>query len=764
MSAEQCLIYVSVNKNILNKNQTKANLATDWVPVELSTEVFAQVIKNGWAYSAWFTDYRRSKDNFAGINIASVDIDGTRSIDETIRDPFCEQYLSLLYTTHSHTTENPRFRLVFLLQRVIENPIEYRHILQALSTKLKGDPSATDPSRLFYGNTNASITTWDRSLTEEAIGNLLKTYPRQDLFQPGQGPTTLVLQSSSPLNEELDLLDSHGKAIKLGEIKARISVFCPFHSDTNPSAFVGIKPNGERFLHCSKCKSTWHQKSKFLKNAELYDFQNVLKKVSALDLDQRLEVLNRLSDDYLEKTSIEKTAEAGIQFVSDRHFKLPEIIEGLTLIKSPKGTGKTESVSARIVDSMFKRRQLTLADFEELEPDSDSPPQSLTERTQYRVLLIGHRQALIRSLCKRFNLHCYLDEVSSYDIRSRKRDQYGVCIDSIYKVSFDDRPYDIVIIDESEQVLAHFLSTTMRDRLSFYQGFSNIIRHAKSVIAMDADLGWTTYLTLTSIRSKSPLTRGKNKLLIYINDYVAPNQKLKIYESKSQLISEIWVDIRLGKKIFISSNSKERVQKLDAKIKEDFSSIEVLSITSENSTEESVQEFISNVRFFAPKYQVILASPSLGTGVDISFDNNQVVFDCVYGIFETPINTHTEIDQQISRVRNPKEVKIWISPRKFNFESDFQVIKAELLPSNVVANTAFSISNSIASAVFSDQSGDFIRLAALVLSEQMRSKNALKSNYIRYKQKGGWSMVILPFCKGVRSRNVMQPWPASALV
>ncbi len=24
--------------------------------------------------------------------------------------------------------------------------------------------------------------------------------------------------------------------------------------------------------------------------------------------------------------------------------------------------------------------------------------------------------------------------------------------------------------------------------------------------------------------------------------------------------------------------------------------------------------------------------------------------------------------------------------------------------------------------------------------------------------------VILPFCKGVRSRNAMQPWPASALV
>jgi hypothetical protein len=26
------------------------------------------------------------------------------------------------------------------------------------------------------------------------------------------------------------------------------------------------------------------------------------------------------------------------------------------------------------------------------------------------------------------------------------------------------------------------------------------------------------------------------------------------------------------------------------------------------------------------------------------------------------------------------------------------------------------------------------------------------------------AQVILPFCKGVRSRNAMQPWPASALV
>ena len=84
--------------------------------------------------------------------------------------------------------------------------------------------------------------------------------------------------------------------------------------------------------------------------------------------------------------------------------------------------------------------------------------------------------------------------------------------------------------------------------------------------------------------------------------------------------------------------------------------------------------FRRNIKSEIKKYQVVLSSPSLGTGIDISFESDLDEIDVVYGFYENRVNTHTEIDQQLSRVRKPKEVHIWISPVIFNFETEFKSI------------------------------------------------------------------------------------------
>ena len=60
----------------------------------------------------------------------------------------------------------------------------------------------------------------------------------------------------------------------------------------------------------------------------------------------------------------------------------------------------------------------------------------------------------------------------------------------------------------------------------------------------------------------------------------------------------------------------------------------------------------------------------MGTGIDITFPENISHVDGVYGLFEAKINTHFDIDQQLSRVRHPKYVRVWISPETFNFETE----------------------------------------------------------------------------------------------
>jgi hypothetical protein len=42
------------------------------------------------------------------------------------------------------------------------------------------------------------------------------------------------------------------------------------------------------------------------------------------------------------------------------------------------------------------------------------------------------------------------------------------------------------------------------------------------------------------------------------------------------------------------------------------------------------------------------------------------------------VGTHTDMDQQLSRVRNPGTIKVWISPARFHYSSNFDVIRDDL--------------------------------------------------------------------------------------
>lgn len=365
------------------------------------------------------------------------------------------------------------------------------------------------------------------------------------------------------------------------------------------------------------------------------------------------------------------------------------------------------------------------------------------------VLLVGHRQALIRSMCQRINLNCYLDEPINSIAYNRRdfRKRFGVCLDSIKKVTSYDSPihqYDLVIIDEVEQVLAHLLASTAKDSPGNLDAFSRIILNSQSVIAMDADLGWTSFLTLNAIRSRPSRLPTSNRTEIYINEFKETSRSYDIYDLKSELISQLMLDIASDKRLFVSTNSKKQVDSLRAAIQEKFPTKRLMAITSDNSNSKEVVDFIKNIKIDSKKYDVLISSPSLGTGIDITYSENEEFYDCVYGIYEGLINTHTEIDQQLSRVRHPKSIKIWISPRVFNFETNFDVIRSDLLTGNLIANTALDYATPLAEQVFTAGS-DFLRTAALIISEQRHSKNNLRLNFIEYKKSQGWEPKIIKY-------------------
>ena len=745
-------VYFSYNERLINKNKLKDTFAlgNGWVHVTGTVDVLLSAIKAGIAYSAWFRDGVRRIENFVGTNLVSIDIDGTNKIDEAVAHDFSQKHLTATYTTCSHSAQEHRFRLIFRLERVIESSKEYRNILRALQILYSGDRASAEPARLFYGNDQAQIQSWDRFIPNDVIDHLIKLNVQPEWDNSNHKKDYASSRSEARIPLDLMLRTSKGHQVRFDEAADRTSIYCPHHHDQNASAFVRIMDNGSRFIHCVACQTTWFQVNPFFDNdpAIKLDFVETLRSVKSMPIKDLKAELLKLPVRFDEKD----LHDANIVFMNQKHVAIKSIQPGLTLIKSPKGSGKTESLVSIIEKVYFRNYGLTLDDFEQID-DDDAPPTSW--ETGKKVLLIGHRQALIRSMCKRLDLNCYLDENQrSMEVNNRDfRKRFGVCLDSIKKITSIDSPiqhYDLVIIDEVEQVLAHLMSSTSRDGAGYLDTLGRIVCRAESVIAMDADLGWISFLTLNSMRNnfleylnvpfsevKSMLKKVKHRNDIYINEYLAESKQLDVYDSKPQMIAHLMKEAQAGKKIFISTNSKRQVNRLELAIRHKLPDLKLIAITSDNSGSKEVTAFISDIKTEAKKYDVVISSPSLGTGIDITFSEDEEFYDSVYGIYEALINGHTEIDQQLARVRHPKSVKVWVSPRRFNFETHFDVIKADLLCSNVIANTAIDMSMPLADQVFEDKS-DFFRTAALILSSQRESKNRLKHNFTEYKKSQGW--------------------------
>jgi hypothetical protein len=114
---------VSINPDLIDKNVTGdvVLFTHGWVNQELTPAQLLEEIKAGRAYCAQLSGARRAA-HFLASDVASVDIDGTRTIESALNDPIVEKCATIIYTTPSHTSDAHRFRVVFALPRTSSTP------------------------------------------------------------------------------------------------------------------------------------------------------------------------------------------------------------------------------------------------------------------------------------------------------------------------------------------------------------------------------------------------------------------------------------------------------------------------------------------------------------------------------------------------------------------------------------------------------------------------------------------------------------------
>ncbi|ESZ20040.1 plasmid replication protein, CyRepA1 family [Mesorhizobium sp. L2C084A000] len=694
---------LSINRRLIDKNSLNDDGAftNGFEPLQLDVKALLGNILCGYAYCAELRG-PRSTSNFKASDILSIDIDDGMTLDEAVEDPFFAAYATFIYTTASHTEANHRFRIGFALERTIEDAKEMRAATRSLILKFSSDGSASDPARIFFGNRKAELLYFDRGIPAAVLDDLIAQGTGAGQSDNEFDRLASTRSKLAIFNNQI-IMNSKGISGVLDDFKRSEALFCPFHKDRHPSAFVIQNQQGQKGIRCSACvQSFWSTGYN-----DQYDFYSFEKAANATN---QIKIPPADIDHFFpSQDAAECLSAAAITFIERERLESVPFLAGATFVRSPKGSGKTHMLA------------------------------NLVQEEQGRFLLIGHRRTLIRSMCTWLGLNCYLDDEDEQP--GGRQDRYGICLDSLMKIK-TNKPYDYILIDESEQVLAHFLSSTMKEkRLPVLRRLMHLVSDAKRVVALDADLSWNTFRRICEWRKK-PDQVGENHLII--NTFRKERGTIHMVPTKTQLVGEIHQAIAAGKRCFVTANNKGFVEKLEKSILEKYPEIRLVTVTSTSvqKADDRIQSFVADPKLESTKYQIVLASPSLGTGVDFSFEDESDRFDIVFGMFDPLVLTHFDCDQQLARVRSPKAVRVFVSPAKFSFETDLDTVTADALSFEMMGHLIKGY-NSQGRVEYQDHRDNdpLLRIAASVLSVERASKNDLRNHFVKYVQSQGWDVV-----------------------
>lgn len=264
---------------------------------------------------------------------------------------------------------------------------------------------------------------------------------------------------------------------------------------------------------------------------------------------------------------------------------------------------------------------------------------------------------------------------------------YALCIDSLHpnaNPSFNPEAWSgaLVIIDEAEQVFWHLWNspTCAFNRIAILNSFHQLLRVAVDgggqVFLSDADLSPISLKYVQGLL-RNLTDEGEDpidlKTWVVQNEF-QPNQgrKLFVYSENdpSQLIADCVTAIAAsrsaggsadGQKVLIHTSaqkvrSKNGTINLESYFAQKFPDRKILRIDAESVSDPNHPAFgcMGNLNTILPNYDIVLASPTLETGVSIDVKH----FDSVW-VLATGVQTVDAVCQALERVRDDVPRYLW---------------------------------------------------------------------------------------------------------
>ncbi|WP_375443277.1 plasmid replication protein, CyRepA1 family [uncultured Nostoc sp.] len=345
--------------------------------------------------------------------------------------------------------------------------------------------------------------------------------------------------------------------------------------------------------------------------------------------------------------------------------------EKLIILKAPKGTGKTEWLATEVAKTHDQER---------------------------RVLIITHRIQLGEALCNRFGVN-YVTEVRTNETGTLLG--YGVCVDSLHQESQarfnpNDWVNDVIIIDECDQVFWHLLNSgteVQKRRVSVLKNLKQLVQNVLGssqgkIYLSSADVSDTDVKYVLSLAGEYRVNP-----FVIVNNYRHVSGNCYNYSGNNpkNLITALDKAIAKGGHHLLccsaqKAKSKWGTQALEERFRRKFPHLRILRIDSESVADPSHAAFgcIAHLNEILTEYDLVIASPSLETGVSIDIRGH---FDGVWGIFQgvQPVNS---VRQMLARLRETVDRHIWVREWGMSFVGNGSTSIGGLLRSQHVATQA----------------------------------------------------------------------------
>ena len=609
------------NKTILS---TQKAFSRDWTTVSYTPPQIAEHITRGHAICvAALTNDHRHRKNFQSAQIIGLDMDNGPDVSNLLTNPFIQQYAFLVYASPSSTPEVPRSRVFFILDEAIGDPKLYQEFVKRLiafltTQGIQADKACTDAIRMFYGSTQPGFSLRPDKVLPLSVLEALPTSKKRPRKNHRKGsPSAAAQVSTKSQSAFIDLIASALACIPpQGEYETWLHILMAVHS---------VLP-GERGIALIEDWSPGKEGEVVDKFASFHAPDE-----TSITLDFLWSVAR--SYGWQEIPALVPDLQVHLRYISDLELTL----SGAYVIKSATGSGKSE-----LIERVITR----------WEAEHDQKP---------RTVVVTHRRLLALDLAQRFGIDNYVD-LSEDELPHS--DRLACTLNSLHKLLADNhlQPFDIVILDEVEQQLIHLMGSTFEkaQAVNALNTLISLVERAKCVLALDAHAGTVSRDWLRSIRQDVTFLE---------NTYVLNRGHMNLFKGQGAWLNDLFEQIEqeIGKPLCVFCAEKSAVKTLESLLRDRYPELRIQTVHGDNSQQRDTQNFIEHINERLPEIDVLIASPTLGTGIDIKAE-----VGVVYGLFTGNDLTAEDLHQMLGRCRKAKDFRVYLTGHGGDRETDAQ--------------------------------------------------------------------------------------------